>query len=57
MVTPERLREVTRQLDEFVERGWLVKWRWYDQDLVRRNAAWAEGAAYAADHSACAING
>ena len=32
MVTPERLREVTRQLDEFVERGWLVKWRWYDKD-------------------------
>jgi len=32
MMRPERLREVTRQLDELVERGWLVKWRWYDQD-------------------------
>jgi hypothetical protein len=26
------LEQVTRQLDELVERGWLEKWRWYDQD-------------------------
>jgi hypothetical protein len=32
MVTPERLREVKQQLDQLVERGWLVTWRWYEQD-------------------------
>jgi hypothetical protein len=32
MVTPERLRQVKQQLDQLVEHGWLVTWRWYEQD-------------------------
>jgi hypothetical protein len=55
MVTQGRLREVKQQLDQLVERGWLVTWRWYDQDLVRCDPARSKGTRYAADHPAYAI--